>query len=340
MKVLVLGGSGHIGRCLLQTLASAPECNPVGASRAAANASSSPKEAGWICLDSCNEAELTAALRGFEAVVNCVAGNARSISQGTQALVQAALNAGCPRIIHLSSMSVYGPVEGLVYEDAPLDPGLGWYGRAKCMAEQYIGEFAVQGGEAVVLRPGCVFGPGSELWAGRIGRWLQAGRLGDLGAGGDGWSNLVHVDDVCQAVMAALRLPIKSGELPAFNLSAPDSPRWNDYFVDLALALHATPVRRIRRRQLQLDAWLAGPPLKLAQMALKHAHRPSSLLPDPMPPGLLRLWAQHIRLDAGQASQTLRLAWTPYAASLQSSADWLGAKQSGTPLMESTPCMH
>ena len=338
MKVLVLGGSGHIGARLIETLAKTSWHSPTGASRKPARVM--PKGADWLKLDTCNAAELTAALRGFDAVVNCVAGDAHSISQGSQALAQAALNVDCPRIIHLSTMSVYGPLEGWVREDAALDPGLGWYGRAKCEAEQHIGEFVRQGGKAVVLRPGCVFGPGSELWVRRIGRVLQAGRLGDLGLGGDGWSNLVHVDDVCQAVMAALRLPVKSGELPAFNLAAPDSPRWNQYFVDLALALHVTPVPRISQQRLKLDAWLAGPPLKLAQMALKYAKRPHSALPDPIAPGLPRLWKQHIHLDAQQASQRLELSWTPYAAALKTSADWLSKNETCVPMTGNKTCTY
>lgn len=321
MKVLVLGGSGHIGKRLLEALAGASGDRPTGASRGFAVPP--PSGVDWIALDTCNVSELTTALRGFDAVVNCVAGDARSISQGSQALTEAARQAGNPRIVHLSTMSVYGPVEGHVREDAPLNPELGWYGRAKCQAEHHIGQYARQGGKAVVLRPGCVFGPGSELWAGRIARWLQAGRIGDLGVGGDGWSNLVHVDDVCQAAVAALRLPVKPGELPVFNLAAPDSPRWNTYFVDLALALRLTPVRRIRHRQLQLDSWLASPPLKLAQMLSKRLQWSASALPDYMPPGLVGLWAQHIRLDATQASHRLGLVWTPYAAGLQSSAAWV-----------------
>jgi nucleoside-diphosphate-sugar epimerase len=338
MKVLVLGGSGHIGKRLLETLANTSWAIPTGASRRPVK--SCPKGVDWINLNTCDEVELTAALKGFDAVVNCVAGDARSISEGTLVLVRAAMRAGCPRIIHLSTMSVYGPVEGLVSEDTSLNPSLGWYGRAKCEAEQHISSFVRQGGEAVVLRPGCVFGPGSDLWVGRVGRWLRAGRLGDLGVGGDGWSNLVHIDDVCQALTAALQLPVEVGELPIFNLAAPDSPRWNEYFVDLALALHAIPVRRIRPRQLQIDAWIAGPPLKLAQMALKHAKWPSLSLPDPMPPGLLSLWAQHIHLNTKQAAQRLGLVWTPYVLGLQSSADWLGGNEIYAPVMGNTACMH
>ena len=320
MKVLVLGATGHIGSRLMELLNATGGVQPVGASRSRVSAAGDA-----MTLDTCDVPALTAALRNFDAVVNCVAGDAASISRGADALVQAGLATGHPRIVHLSTMSVYGPAEGEICEDAPLDPALGWYGRAKCEAEAHLATYVRQGGTAVILRPGCVFGPGSELWVGRTGRWLHSGRLGDLGVAADGWSNLVHVDDVCQALMAALRLPVAPGLAPAFNLAAPDSPRWNDFFVDLALALGATPVKRISRRQLQLDAWLAGPPLKLAQPLLKRLGKDAAL-PSPMPPGLLRLWTQHIHLDAHRAAQTLGLTWTPYQEGLQSSAAWFTEK--------------
>jgi nucleoside-diphosphate-sugar epimerase len=268
-------------------------------------------------------------------VVNCVAGEAASIAGGARTLVQAALQAGCRRIVHLSTMSVYGGAEGSVREDTPLDPGLGWYGRAKCEAEAAMRDFVQRGGEAILLRPGCVFGAGSQLWVGRIGRWLRAGRLGDLGIAGDGWANLVHVDDVCQAVLLALQLPPAPGEMPVFNLAAPDSPRWNDYFVDLALEIKATPVRRIGRRRLQLDAWLCGPPLKAAERALKLRGNQSLKLPDALPPGLLGLWSQHIHLDVRAATGQLGVQWTPYADGLRDSALWFNARATaGQPTLE------
>jgi len=338
LRVLVLGGSGHIGSQLVEALKSTPWAVPVSASRSTVGTGHANVET--MRVDSRDVQALTSALEDFDAVVNCVAGDARSISEGARVLVQAALGTQCRRIVHLSTMSVYGPVEGLVREDTALNPSLGWYGQAKCDAEKHMREFARRGGEVVVLRPGCVFGPGSELWVGRVGRWLQTGRLGDLGVAGDGWSNLVHVDDVCQALMAALQLPVRPGDMPVFNLAAPDSPRWNDYFVDLALALQATLVPRIGPRQLRLDALLAGPPLKVMQLAFKRLGRPTSGLPDPMPPGLLRLWAQHIHLDATQAAQKLRVTWTPYAVGLQSSADWfVGKKAERTPPLDKAICI-
>ena len=97
--------------------------------------------------------------------------------------------------------------------------------RAKCEAEAHMLTYARAGGTVVMLRPGCVWGPGSDLWVGRIGRLLRSRRLGDLGAAGDGWTNLVHVDDVCKAAVAALGLVQPRGEIRTYNLAAPDSPR-------------------------------------------------------------------------------------------------------------------
>lgn len=338
MKVLVIGGSGYIGKRLLEIISTIFPDKLTGASRGLELSNSST--VAWIKLDTCNVYELTSVLKGFDAVVNCVAGNAKSISQGAHALKEAAIHAGYPRIVHLSTMSVYGSVEGNIREDANLNPDLGWYSRSKFDAEQHIREYALKGGEAVILRPGCVFGPNSELWVGRIARWLQSGRLGDLGVHGDGWSNLVYVDDVCQAIIAALKLPIEPKDVPTFNLAAPDSPRWNTYFIDLAIGLKFTPVKRINRRQLQLDCLIAGPPLKLAQMISKRLRSNHAILPDYMPPGLMGLFAQHIHLDSIRASQELGMIWTDYITSLNNSQAWASNSVFSMNLKDRAICMH
>ncbi|MBG6072394.1 MULTISPECIES: NAD(P)-dependent oxidoreductase [unclassified Polaromonas] len=338
MKVLVIGGSGYIGKRLLEIISTIYPDKLTGASRGLELSNSST--VAWIKLDTCNVYELTSVLKGFDAVVNCVAGNAKSISQGAHALKEAAIHAGYPRIVHLSTMSVYGSVEGNIREDAHLNPNLGWYSRSKFNAEQHIREYALKGGEAVILRPGCVFGPNSELWVGRIARWLQSGRLGDLGVHGDGWSNLVYVDDVCQAIIAALKLPIEPKDVPTFNLAAPDSPRWNTYFIDLAIGLKFTPVKRINRRQLQLDCLIAGPPLKLAQMIFKRLRSNHAILPDYMPPGLMGLFAQHIHLDSIHASQELGMIWTDYITSLNNSQAWASNSVFSMNLKDRAICMH
>lgn len=320
MKILVLGSTGYIGTHLIKTLKQTTWAQPTGASRTKSSGQAS--DVDWMPLDTRDTAALARSLDGFEVVVNCVAGDRTSIAQGACDLAAAATLAGCRRIIHMSTMSVYGAAEGLVKEDFPLEKPAGWYGEAKRQAEMHMRDFAKKGGEVVVLRPGCVFGPGSELWVGRTGRWLKAGRLGDLGVAGDGWSNLVHVDDVCHAVVSALKLEVVHGDLPIFNLAAPDSPRWNEYFVELAIAIGAIPVRRISSRKLQIDSLVASPPLKIAELLLRYFGKRSGNLPEPIPSGLVKLWGQQIRLDAQNASQKLGITWTVYANALQCSATW------------------
>ncbi len=316
MKVLVLGGSGYIGSRLCAALAATGWATPVSASAHRATPGVEHRKADARSVDS-----LVNALHGMDAVVNCVAGDGASIAHGASALADACIAARCDRIVHLSSMSVYGSQEGVLQEQAPLDPALGWYARAKCEAERHMDDFAHAGGAVVTLRPGCVWGPGSELWVGRVGRWLRAGRLGDLGAAGDGWSNLVHVDDVCAAVIAALRVPVIAGKMRTYNLAAPDSPRWNEYFVDLAVAIGATPVRRIHPMQLKIDGWLLGPAFKVSQTVLgRVGHR--DWVPDPISPGLVALWDRHLHMDSRLAERELDLHWTAYGTALRQSALW------------------
>jgi nucleoside-diphosphate-sugar epimerase len=312
MKVLILGASGYIGSRLYERLSSTGTVQP--------------RRTSHRELDTCDCPALTRALAGIDCVINCVAGDYRSIAIGARELARAAEAAKCSRIVHFSSMAAYGRSEGLIAEGSALDPGLGWYARAKCQAEGHISAFAQQGGQVVTLRPGCLYGPGSELWVGRVGRWLRDGRVGDLGTAGDGWSNLVHIDDVCEAVARALSLPVAAGCNLAFNLAAPDSPRWNVYLRDLGIAIQATPVRRVSARRLRFDSAVLGPPLKILERLMDALRRPHEWLPDPLPPSVVHLWEQDIRLNASAATEVLGLNWTSYEAGLEQSARWFLAR--------------
>ncbi len=319
MKVLVLGGSGYIGARLVTLLRADGHHVPTSASRRGG--------AGHLCLDTRDEAALTQALRGQDAVVNCVAGSGPAIAEGARALARAVRAARVPTLVHVSSMVVYGETDQPVDETTPLGLARGWYARAKQAAEAQV--LALASGspdlcpQVTVLRPGCVWGGGSRLWVQRIVRWLQQGRLGDLGEHGDGWTHGVTVDDVCVAIVRSLQQPTVPGVPRILNLAAPDSPRWNDWFTDLALAVGATPLRHIRPAQLRVDAWGLGPSLHLLQRLLVAAGRESQTLPDPISPGLLRLWRRPLRMDASAATRALNLGWTPYPIALRQCVDAL-----------------
>jgi nucleoside-diphosphate-sugar epimerase len=226
--------------------------------------------------------------------------------------------AGLRRIVHLSSMAVYGPATGLVDEAHTLDAGGGWYGEAKIACEAMMNSFSAAGGEGVILRPGCIHGPHSEQWTGRIGRLLRHQRIGDLGAAGDGICNLIYIDDVAAAVVAALQQPDIAGQ--AFNLGDPHPETWNAYFMAFARAIGATPVRRITGRWLKIEKLLAIP-LKIAEIAAGRAGL-GRLVPDPVPGSLMGLWRQDIQLDHQKADSYLRFPRTPPAQAIANAAAW------------------
>jgi nucleoside-diphosphate-sugar epimerase len=314
--VVVIGAGGFLGRRLLQRLVEDEAFRPIGAARRP------QAEAGnieWRICDATNLASVAAAVGGATYAVNCVAGDAKTIVTATRNLCTAAQSAGLRRIVHLSSMAVYGTATGLVDETQPLDGSSGWYADAKVTCEALIRDFVGAGGDAVILRPGCIHGPHSEQWTGRIGRLLRQHRIGDLGAAGDGVCNLIAVDDVISATITALQRPQAAGQ--AINLADPDPGTWNEYFIRFALLIGATPVSRITPLWLKVETKLLAIPLKIAQVGATRA-RLAGFAAEPVPGSLVALWQQDIRLDHRRADALLAFPRTPPAQALAAAAAW------------------
>lgn len=330
MRVLILGGAGFVGQRVVSALLAQGGWQVRVASRRARAAAAGVEV---MKADTLDAQALRHALDGCDAVVNCVTGTGHTIVEGARQLALALNGSGCRRLVHMSSMAAYGDVDGRIADDTPLGSGGGWYAQAKRDAEALLAPLAKGPHSVVMLRPGCVHGPGSHLWVQRMGRWLQAGRLGDLGAAGDGWSNLVHVDDVAAATVAALRWAPPpgggdggNGGLLVANLSAPDSPRWNDYLVALGVALGAgmgaVPVRRVPAWQLKADSRVAAVPLRVWERLAPRLGLPQSWAPPALAPSLLVLLQQDRRLLSDVATRQLGLQWTPFATGVAQSAEW------------------
>ncbi len=318
-RVLVLGADGFIGGHLVGSLVRSNWATPVAAGRRPpAGDGAVPR----IRLDATDPAQVGRALQDVDAIVNCVAGSTAAIVAGARALFDCAGRMSpAPSIVHLSSMAVYRQTDGEVDESAPLGGSPGSYAEAKIVAEGAAAAF----GRAVVLRPGIVYGPGSTLWSVLVGRLLLQRRLGDLGAAGSGICNLVHVDDVVAAVLAALRTPRAQGA--TLNLAAPNAPTWNGYFAAYAAALGALPLRRIGAGRLAVEQYVLGPALKLAELMQRRLPAPSRGYRRPLRPAI-RPWLldqcrQRLRLRAQAAQELLGLDWTDPSTGLQATAAWL-----------------
>ena len=315
-SVLVLGASGFIGGRVAVALAGEPDLRPVALVRRPSRAL--PPGIEVRQADATDPAALAGALAGIDMAVNCIAGSEGAMVAGTRNLCEAAPAAGVKRIVHLSSMAVYGPVTGTVDETRLLDPSLGAYAAAKVEGERIVA--TASGIEAVILRPGCVHGAGSPQWTERMGRLLKHHRLGDLGAAGDGICNLTYVDDLVAAILAGLRRDQVIGR--AYNVSDPDPKTWNAYLVGLGRAIGAVPVTRISPRWMKVETKLIAPAVTVAQRTLGRAV-PSLPLPACVPPSLARTFRQDIVLDHRRASTDLAFPRTPPEQALQAAAGWL-----------------
>jgi len=158
-------------------------------------------------------AGLIEALTGVEAVVDLTypkrsdapKDRERLAAQMATSVVEAARAVGARRLVHLGSISSYGPLAEPVHgESSPSrPPRADGYGRAKLAATETVLAAARKLGlEAIVLEPTVVYGPGTGWSAGTLGQ-LARGRI-VLPEPGDGNCPAVYLDDVCRAIEAAL----------------------------------------------------------------------------------------------------------------------------------------
>jgi nucleoside-diphosphate-sugar epimerase len=122
------------------------------------------------------------------------------------------------RWIQISSLGVY-PARHHYGTDETVPPdvsGLDGYTRTKAEAELVIKRhFEEFGLPAVILRPGFIYGPGDRHALPRIVDRLKSGKMRFLGRG-DRLLNNTSVDNLCEAILLAIKTPGIEGEV--FNI--------------------------------------------------------------------------------------------------------------------------
>ena len=316
-KVLIIGASGFVGASIALAAASRNDMIPIACMRRPSNTMAAAGVEQRTC-DATDSVALASALRGVSYAVNCVLGNQQTMLAVTRNLCAAATRVKLRRIVQISSMAVYGQMNGIVDEAAALQP-TSRYAHAKAACEAVVQTFISAGGDAVILRPACVYGPGGQQWVGRVCRWLCAGRVGLLGELGEGNCNLTFNEDLASAVVAALTSAEVSGQ--AFNIADSEPGTWNQYFLRLGQEL-GVRVPSVTRSRINLETMLLAPPLQIAKLAGQWLGFRPGLLPEPIPPSLLPLWRQRLYLDCRKAHDCLQSQQTPLERGLQLSASW------------------
>jgi len=179
---------------------------------------------------------------------------------GTRNIIDACLRHRVSRLVYVSSLSVLDHVghaeEVPVTEDSPLEPHpdrRGGYTQSKLRAEQMVLDAARDRGlPAVVLRPGQIFGPGSEHVAPNgviaiAGQWLLAGR-------GVRKLPLVFVDDVVDGLLAAETAETAAGQL--IHLVDVEPVSQNEFLAAGRNGVWRPPVRKVPVWVLLLGGWM------------------------------------------------------------------------------------
>jgi nucleoside-diphosphate-sugar epimerase len=139
-----------------------------------------------------------------------------------------AVNAGVIRLIHMSSVSVYGREPDIsITEQHPLKKIRDPYGDTKIQAEQMVRRYAEKNRiDLTVLRPTAVYGEGDNKFLPQLIENLQSGKFRMMGDGKHS-VDLVNVADVAEAVYLALLRPESTGQ--TYNIANEKNPSWNQF---------------------------------------------------------------------------------------------------------------
>ncbi|HEY6454184.1 MAG TPA: NAD-dependent epimerase/dehydratase family protein [Steroidobacteraceae bacterium] len=270
-RTLVTGASGFIGQHCVRYLADR------GWQVTALDVHALPEPVAGVqfkVIDLCDRTQLAAALAGQEVVFNLAsvhldvgasdekfeAVNVRAVAQ----LVELCAKAGVRRLVHVSSVGVYGHVaHPPAAEDAPLSP-VNTYERTKRAGEEAARKAAVQFGvDLVIVRPSWVYGAGCPRTHKLIGA-LRRGRFFYIGPARN-LRHPIYIDDFLDGlVLAAQAGPEVAGR--TYNLAGPDFMHIDEMVRTFAQAVGA------REPKLRIPRWLGlslGGAAELAGSVLK-----------------------------------------------------------------------
>ena len=223
-RILVTGGTGFIGSQL------ALHAAKLGHSVTVASPIRNDAErfrcdllnrAGIRVVDAAldDTARLREAMAGHDAIVHLAAAqheaeapesHFRKVNvDGTRALLTLALREGVKRVVHGSTIGVYGDAgRGVLDELSPLAPD-NPYGRTKAEGEAVVREFASRL-EIAIVRISETYGP-ADLRLLKLFQAIRRGRYITLGSGLNE-RQLIYVEDLCRALLAAAQAPAAVGQ--------------------------------------------------------------------------------------------------------------------------------
>jgi len=166
------------------------------------------------------------------------------VIDATRNLLEACRSAQVGRVLHVSSIIVYGHPnerEDRFTEEEPLGQNLwlwgDYYCRAKIAAEELCRAYP---GPLTIVRPSWIYGPRDRTSLPRVIKALEAHRAAIVGRG-DNRLNIVYAADVADGAIRAANSPEAVGR--AYNLSSEGELTQREFLTLLTNALGRGPVR-------------------------------------------------------------------------------------------------
>lgn len=214
MKVLVTGAAGFLGGHLVDMLVErGDEVRAMVRPEEDASHLRTLPDVEIVYGDLTDAASLKRAVQGVQNVYNVAAKTGpwgledvyyKINVQGVADLIHAAMDAGVQRIVHTSSITVYGHnLQGLITEDHPYHAEDNPYSRTKIAGEKLIANLVQEHrAPVVIVRPGWIYGPRDRASFGKYVSMIEAGKLFFFG-GGKNIVPVVYVRDVAQGLIKA-----------------------------------------------------------------------------------------------------------------------------------------
>lgn len=223
MKILVTGATGFIGRAIARELTSQGH-QVTALVRKTSNSDVLNQDNIPFVYGDINDPEsLRRAFKGQQAVVHAAGyvsdwgtkqDYIRGIYQGTRNVLEALVDSGIRRLIFFSSVVVFGgPANVAINETFPLKPMVGWYTKAKIMAEHLIREYIQQKLlDITIVHPPWVYGEGDRTFIPEMVKGIRGGYMAFFRSGGRHAIEINYVGNIAAAVAFMIGNPATYGE--------------------------------------------------------------------------------------------------------------------------------
>lgn len=147
----------------------------------------------------------------------------RDNTLGTSTVLDAAIEAGCTRLVHVSSYAALLHPRATLDHASPLGESLGPYTGSKVESERVARDQQAAGAPVAIVNPGAIIGPHDPYLgeSNEIIRDILRGRLPTWTRGSIQW---VDVRDTAEVVVAALDHPGRRYLVPGETIALPHEP--------------------------------------------------------------------------------------------------------------------